>query len=140
MVKDPVCGMDVEENEAKHSSTVSNIKHYFCSAECKSRFDSLQQIDPQIVSGGVHAGHIKEAAIEETNQDSNRYVCPMHPHITSDHPGRCPECGMKLEILPEPGHGPHDESHSAVGDFKRRFWVSAGITVPILLFSRMIQE
>jgi len=24
------------------------------------------------------------------------YACPMHPKVTSDQPGRCPECGMKL--------------------------------------------
>jgi FtsP/CotA-like multicopper oxidase with cupredoxin domain len=24
------------------------------------------------------------------------YACPMHPQVTSDQPGRCPECGMKL--------------------------------------------
>ena len=24
------------------------------------------------------------------------YTCPMHPEVTSDQPGRCPECGMKL--------------------------------------------
>ena len=24
------------------------------------------------------------------------YVCPMHPEVTSDEPGRCPKCGMKL--------------------------------------------
>jgi FtsP/CotA-like multicopper oxidase with cupredoxin domain len=24
------------------------------------------------------------------------YVCPMHPEVTSQEPGRCPECGMKL--------------------------------------------
>jgi FtsP/CotA-like multicopper oxidase with cupredoxin domain len=24
------------------------------------------------------------------------YVCPMHPHVTSHQPDRCPECGMKL--------------------------------------------
>jgi FtsP/CotA-like multicopper oxidase with cupredoxin domain len=24
------------------------------------------------------------------------YACPMHPDVTSDQPGRCPKCGMKL--------------------------------------------
>lgn len=24
------------------------------------------------------------------------YVCPMHPDVTSNEPGRCPRCGMKL--------------------------------------------
>jgi FtsP/CotA-like multicopper oxidase with cupredoxin domain len=24
------------------------------------------------------------------------YVCPMHPEVSSDEPGRCPQCGMKL--------------------------------------------
>ncbi|MHB8873626.1 MAG: heavy metal-binding domain-containing protein, partial [Myxococcaceae bacterium] len=25
-----------------------------------------------------------------------RYVCPMHPEVTSDGPSNCPICGMKL--------------------------------------------
>ncbi len=39
------------------------------------------------------------------------YVCPMHPEITSDHPDRCPNCGMKLlpsQVVPQgPGHEHH---------------------------------
>jgi FtsP/CotA-like multicopper oxidase with cupredoxin domain len=43
------------------------------------------------------------------------YACPMHPEVTSDQPGRCPECGMKLlatdlATLPagrEPSTAPH---------------------------------
>jgi len=25
------------------------------------------------------------------------YTCPMHNNVMSDHPGKCPECGMILE-------------------------------------------
>ena len=32
------------------------------------------------------------------HQDSTKtiYVCPMHPEIQQNNPGRCPECGMNL--------------------------------------------
>ena len=36
------------------------------------------------------------------------YVCPMHPEVVSDEPGRCPKCGMdlklKMESRPEHDH------------------------------------
>jgi len=30
------------------------------------------------------------------NQPSQKYICPMHPEIFSDQPGRCSKCGMAL--------------------------------------------
>ena len=33
------------------------------------------------------------------------YACPMHPEVTSDEPGRCPKCGMKL-LATQPGSQP----------------------------------
>jgi|GEM_PF-1812556 hypothetical protein len=29
------------------------------------------------------------------------YVCPIHPDVTSEEPGRCPKCGMYLEAKPQ---------------------------------------
>ena len=29
------------------------------------------------------------------------YVCPMHPKETSDKPGKCPICGMDMELMEE---------------------------------------
>ena len=26
------------------------------------------------------------------------YVCPMHPEVTSDKPGKCSKCGMDLKV------------------------------------------
>jgi hypothetical protein len=36
-----------------------------------------------------------------------RYVCPMHPEVTSTVPGECPVCHMQLEVnANDPGAGP----------------------------------
>jgi membrane fusion protein, copper/silver efflux system len=44
------------------------------------------------------------------------YQCPMHPSITSDHPGDCPICGMKLvEVTSKPEPQKHGEAPSVQG-------------------------
>ena len=40
------------------------------------------------------------------------YACPMHPEVTSDQPGRCPRCGMKL-LAVEPDSQPPADHHAA---------------------------
>jgi FtsP/CotA-like multicopper oxidase with cupredoxin domain len=40
------------------------------------------------------------------------YACPMHPEVTSDQPGRCPKCGMKLLAVEATGPIHHSEAHA----------------------------
>lgn len=39
MVKDPVCGMNVDEKSAKYKSEHMGKTYYFCSQTCKMTFD-----------------------------------------------------------------------------------------------------
>jgi Cu+-exporting ATPase len=57
------------------------------------------------------------------------YVCPMHPEIVREGPGSCPICGMALEPRTV---SVEEEENPELVDMRRRFWVSAGLTVPIL--------
>lgn len=43
MAKDPVCGMDVNENEAAGVSTYKDKTYYFCSTNCKEKFDDAPE-------------------------------------------------------------------------------------------------
>ena len=50
----------------------------------------------------------------DTDTTATAYVCPMHPEVTSDNPGTCPKCGMRL--VPATGTSPstthsHDDGH-----------------------------
>jgi len=41
---------------------------------------------------------------EELTAIAQGYICPMHPQIISDHPGKCPICGMDLVKSGAPLH------------------------------------
>ncbi len=77
-----------------------------------------------LLSGGrgTEAGPAAEDAI---------YTCPMHPEIEQVGPGDCPICGMALEpktVTVE--QGPSAEYL----DMRRRFWISAALALPLLLW------
>lgn len=38
-----------------------------------------------------------EPARHEHNHGQLAYVCPMHPEVQSDKPGKCHKCGMQLK-------------------------------------------
>ncbi|RWF58966.1 MAG: heavy metal translocating P-type ATPase [Mesorhizobium sp.] len=118
---DPVCGMTVERATAKHFARHEGKGFYFCSAGCKGKFEA----DPQKYLSGQPA--------PEPMPKGTQYTCPMHPEIIRDKPGSCPICGMALEPMgvPTGDQGPNPE----LVDFTRRFWVSAALSIPLLLIT-----
>src|SRR5260370_3638955 len=63
-----------------------------------------------------------------------RYTCPMHPQIIKIGPGSCPICGMALEPMDVFAEVEADPEYDSM---RRRFWVSAGLSLPVLLLSML---
>lgn len=118
---DPVCGMKVSRASAQNFLRHEGKGHYFCSDVCKEKFEA----DPQKYLGDRPA----PVAMPKDTQ----YTCPMHPEIVRDAPGSCPICGMALEPMgvPTGDEGPNPE----LVDFTRRFWVSAILSLPLLVIT-----
>ena len=118
---DPVCGMGVDRATAKHFHRHEGHGFYFCSAGCKTKFEAA----PEKYLSGRPA--------PEPMQEGTKYTCPMHPEIVRDKPGSCPLCGMALEPMgvPTGQEGPNPE----LIDFTRRFWVSAALSLPLLVIA-----
>jgi YHS domain-containing protein len=56
MAKDPVCGMQVDENKAAATSVHQGTTYYFCAKACKATFDKSPEKFTGRATGG-HAGH-----------------------------------------------------------------------------------
>ncbi|MGV1791725.1 heavy metal translocating P-type ATPase [Rhizobium sp. A37_96] len=120
--KDPVCGMSVDRATARHFLKHEGEKFYFCSAGCKAKFEA----DPSAYLDGNRPA-------TKPVPKGTLYTCPMHPAVVSDHPGDCPKCGMALEPMgvPAADEGPNPE----LVDFTRRLWISAALSLPLLVIS-----
>ncbi|MDH3351302.1 MAG: copper-translocating P-type ATPase [Gammaproteobacteria bacterium] len=64
--------------------------------------------------------------------DGMAYTCPMHPQVRDVRNSGCPICGMALE--PE-GIVVGEEDTSELDDMRRRFWVSAALTLPLFVYA-----
>src|SRR4029077_9548552 len=90
--------------------------------------------------------HHSSPPIDDTNRHSGstapaiassktaRYTCPMHPQIVQIGPGTCPICGMALEPMDVFAEVEADPEYDSM---RLRFWVSAALSLPLLLLSML---
>jgi len=124
MVKDPVCGMDVDSSSAAYRSDHDGHTYYFCSQHCQAKFEA----DP--VSYLQPSAPAPAPAAAEVSGEGTEWTCPMHPEIRRPGPGPCPICGMALEpVTVTADAGPSPE----LVDMTRRFWIGLVLTVPVVM-------
>ena len=113
---DPVCGMSVKRETAKHRLEYRGQQYFFCGARCRERFEA----DP--------AKFLKPGEPEPAAPAGTIYTCPMHPEVRQVGPGSCPICGMALE--PEQV-SLDDAPDPELIDMTRRFWIGLVLTLPV---------
>src|SRR5260370_1635509 len=66
-----------------------------------------------------------------------RSPCPMHPEVIQFGPGSCPICGMALEPMDVFAEVEADPEYDSM---RLRFWVSAALSLPVLLLSMLAES
>jgi P-type Cu+ transporter len=121
-VKDPVCGMEVDPQNAKGGNyKYKNEDYFFCNPKCKDKFSK----DPEKYLHPTSDNKADHAKVE--------YTCPMHPEIKQMGPGICPICGMALE--PSEISLDYEEDKSELNDMTLRLWVSVSLCIPLLVIT-----
>src|SRR5438552_6723921 len=146
--EDPVCGMMVVPEKAAGKIERAGKTYYFCSKSCAERFSQNpgKFLATSRTGGMEHRpapagpGAIEDAAAAASraapDQKEVRYTCLMHPQVVQVGPGICPICGMALEPMDIFAEVEADPEYHAM---LLRFWVSAALSLPVLVFS-MIGE
>jgi len=130
--KDPVCGMMVDPQKAAGKVGHSGRIYFFCSVRCAERF--RREPEKFLAAPGT-AGMQHEPAAKAPPPAAARnvrYTCPMDPEIVQIGPGTCPKCGMALEPMDLVAEEQPDPEYESM---RKRFWVSAALSLPILILS-----
>ncbi|MBM3748888.1 MAG: heavy metal translocating P-type ATPase [Acidobacteria bacterium] len=117
--KDPVCGMLVEPAAAPARREHAGRAYYFCHPRCAQRFSA----EPERYLADRRPAPAAGAG----------FTCPMHPEVRQEGPGDCPMCGMALEPLSAGA----EEVNPELEDMRRRFWISAALTAPLMTVAMM---
>lgn len=151
-VIDPVCKMTIEENHAAGVTTYKGVTYYFCSKQCKEKFDKNPEafitegvsrlpktraiMHPEIKQEGHEScprcvmSH--KSQVSSVTEGKVEWTCPMHPEIVRDSPGNCPICGMALE--PKTVSAEQEENPELI-DMKKRFRVGVLLTIPLVFIA-----
>src|SRR5713226_2178302 len=144
--KDPVCGMMVVPEKAAAKLEQAGKAYYFCSKGCAERFSREPEKflaapgAAEMDHGSAPPGHGAmehsgtTASLAASDGGKNRYTCPMHPEIIRFGPGTCPICGMALEPMDVFAQVEADPEYDSM---RLRFWVSAALSLPVLLLSML---
>lgn len=122
---DPVCRMFVTPDTAAAKYEHDGVTYYFCMTGCRDRFAA----DPEKFLSESKVGASPTAHAGGSDAE---YTCPMHPEIVQLGPGSCPKCGMALEPKEI---SLDDKPDPELIDMKRRFAVSAVLTLPIFVLA-----
>jgi heavy metal translocating P-type ATPase len=141
--KDPVCGMTVVPEKAAAKVEHAGEAYYFCSKHCAERFSQepekflgapgsagMQHVSPPAGQGAMQ--QTLSGAPRTAKHKNIRYTCPMHPEIIQMGPGSCPICGMALEPMDVFAQVEADPEYDSM---RLRFWISAALSLPLLLLS-----
>ncbi len=134
--------MTVEPEKAAARVEHDGKTYYFCSKGCGERFSRAPAkfLNAPGTAGmeKVHTPHVQSTHAHSESSDRKekhiRYTCPMHPEIMRIAPGSCPICGMALEPMDIFAEVEADPEY---GSMRLRFWVSAVLTLPVLLVSML---
>src|SRR3989475_933587 len=144
--KDPVCGMMVVPEKAAAKIEHAGKAYYFCSKGCAERFSrepekflaapETAEMDHGSAPPGHGAMEHARATVSLAASDEKRirYTFPMHPEIVRFGPGSCPICGMALDPM---GVVAVVEADPEYDSMRLRFWVSAALSLPVLLLSML---
>lgn len=123
--KDPVCGMNVSPERAKHIHKHAGETYYFCNPKCLDKFkaDPARYLEPP-PRQEVPAMHTGVVA------DAREYTCPMHPEVLQVGPGSCPLCGMALEPVEISAE---EEENPELAQMSRRFWVALPLAAVVIV-------
>jgi hypothetical protein len=64
---------------------------------CMAAVMNLSVMGLPLFAAEANNAQPKSIKAASSDQKAATYVCPMHSEVTSDKPGKCPECGMFLE-------------------------------------------